>query len=151
MNAKKLLLACAVALAAVGYGCSNRDATISGHVYFNSDQPEPMPAVDVLVTLADTWYVQAGGDYMAQGRSNEKGEFRFTGIYEAGDDYAIIADYSYATNTPEGFDPVMAEANGQPAPGYQPGSYKVVLQPIDIQVGDQPTHLEDVIFLLLSF
>lgn len=151
MTTKKLLLACALLLGAFGYGCSSRDATISGRVYFNSDQPDPIPAVNVVVTLADTWYVQVGGDYKAQARSNEKGEFRFTGIYEAGDDYAIIADYSTATNTPEGFQPVMAEANGQPAPEYQPGSYIVLLQPIDIKVGDQPTHLEDVTFLLLSF
>jgi len=150
MNTKKLLLACALLLGACGYGCS-RDATISGRVYFNSDQPDPLPAVGVLVTLTDTWNAQVGGDYKAQGYSNEKGEFRFTGIYEAGDDYAIIADYSTATNIPEGFDPVMAEANGKPAPDYQPGSYIVLLQPIDIQVGDQPTHLEDVTFLLLSF
>jgi hypothetical protein len=150
MNTKKLLLACALLLGTFGYGCS-RDATISGLVYFNSDQPDPLPAVGVKVTLTDTWYAQVGGDYKAQGFSNEKGEFRFTGIYEAGDDYAIIADYSTATNTPEGFDPVMAEANGKPAPDYQPGSYIVLLQPIDIKVGDQPTHLEDVTFLLLSF
>jgi hypothetical protein len=151
VNTKKLLLACALLLGALGYGCSSQDATISGRVYFNSDQPDPLPAVGVKMTLTDTWHAQVGGDYMAQGFTNEKGEFRFTGIYEAGDDYAIVADYSTATNIPEGFQPVMAEANGKPVPDYQPGSYVVVLQPIDIKVGDAPTHLEDVTFLLLSF
>jgi hypothetical protein len=133
-------------------------AYVKGRVFFNANLPEPIPAnhVDILITTGP-YGTSDGRIHYYSDKSDENGEFQVIGI-DFGGQYIISADFSTATNIPEGFSPVMAEVNGQPAEGYQPGGYMIELKPVDIHVGsnqptdkEEPTHMENLVFTLMSF
>jgi len=126
-------------------GCNNSGGEIGGKVYFETNQPDPIPAADVTVTVSG--YID-NTQYSFSSPSNAKGEYRVTGIDPAGQ-YGIIADFSTATNIPEDFDPVGGEVGDNYTEPIGTG-YQLQYGPVDIKVGSHPTFIEDLDFSLFS-
>ncbi|MBN2107913.1 MAG: hypothetical protein JW832_10855 [Deltaproteobacteria bacterium] len=114
-------------------------------MYFETSQPDPIPAERVTVTVSG--YID-NTQYSFSSPSNAKGEYRVTGIDPAGQ-YGIIADFSTADNTPEDFEPVGGEVGDNYTEPIGTG-YQLQYGPVDIKVGSQPTFIEDLDFSLIS-
>lgn len=143
------VIASVVALAVMVFvctGCNNSGGEIGGRVYFEANQPNPIPAAGATVTVSG--YID-NTQYSFSKTSNAEGAYSVTGIEPPGQ-YGIIADFSTATNIPEGFDPVGGEVGDNYTEPIGNG-YQLQYGPVDVKVGSHPTFIEDLDFSLISF